>query len=86
MYGWYLFATVINNHADQAATVIIQDTFKSKSAHDIKVLRDIKKNIVEGDAAKAISLTDKAIDDKLYLLELCLTEVCDEISSNVNNK
>lgn len=80
MYGWYLFATVINKHADQAAALIIEDTFTSINSHDISVLRDIKENVINGESENAILLIDEAIKGKLYLLELCLTDLCEEIT------
>ncbi len=86
MYGWYLFATVVNKQADHAAAVIILDTFSSTNAHDIKKLNNIKKFVVEGEAVKAISLIEKSIDDKLSMLEGCVTEKCNEFNSEFNAK
>ncbi|MCK8121362.1 hypothetical protein [Pseudoalteromonas sp. 2CM32C] len=84
MYGWYLFATAVNDHADKVSTALIQDTLTSNIARDVKNLREIKKLISENKANEASSFIDKLIEDNIYLLEQCLTEKCNEYKSKVS--
>ncbi len=79
MYGWYLLASAVNKHADQAATVIIQDTLASSNAYEIKKLREIQKLISEGKASDASALADDLIEKKLFMLEQCITEQCNDV-------
>lgn len=78
MYGWYLLASAVNKSADQAATVIIQDTLASSNAYEIRILREIKKLISEGKAVDASALADGLIEKKLLMLEQCVTKQCNE--------
>jgi predicted negative regulator of RcsB-dependent stress response len=61
MYGWYLFASAVNKSADQAATVIIQDTLSSNNAYEIRTLREIQKLISEGKANDASAMRYRAM-------------------------
>jgi hypothetical protein len=81
LYSWYLFATAVNEHADRVATLLIEDTLNSSKTKDIKNLRAIKKLITENENNKAIALVDKLIEDNIYMLEQCVTEKCNEVTS-----
>jgi len=78
MYGWYLMAEAINNHADVAATVIIQDTLASNIAYDIGRLRELEAHIDAGQLENAAALIRDLIELKLYMVEQCVTEKCIE--------
>jgi hypothetical protein len=84
MYGWYLFASVINNHADQAATVIIQDTLASNSAFNTKKLLEIDKVINSGNTDKASDLIRKLIESNISSIEDCVTKQCNELKQQLN--
>lgn len=85
MYGWYLMATAINQQADQAATVIIQDVVSSNMATDIRSLRKIQSLMEVGQSDKAFALADEVIESKLYMLSQCVSEKCMEVRSKLNS-
>lgn len=77
-YAWYYFAQVIDEFADEAATLVIIDTLSVNNANDIKNLRELRVLIQNNQLEEASSQIEDAIDSKLYTLENCLTEKCRE--------
>ena len=84
MYGEYLFASAINNHADQAATVIIQDTLASNSAFYTKKLLEIDKLVNSGNTQKASELIKELIDINISSIESCVTKQCNELEQQLS--
>lgn len=67
MYVWYLMAAAIDQHADQAATVIIQDLVSSNIATDIQSLRKLQRLMAADRVDEAAKLADEVIGAKLYM-------------------
>ena len=78
-------ATAINQQADQAATVVIQDVISSSMATDIKSLRKIQSLMAAGKRDEASALADEVIDSKLYMLSQCVSDKCMEVRSELNS-
>lgn len=84
MYGWYLLANAVNQHADMAATAVIEDSLSTNAAYDIQNLRDIELRLRENDVDGSIELLQKLIEDKLWQLESCVSEQCKALQERRN--
>jgi hypothetical protein len=84
MYGWSLMSTAINQQADQAATVLVEDIMSSNIAWDIQNLRELKRLMAADKADEASDLADEVIDSKLYMLAQCVSDKCAEIRSTLD--
>lgn len=84
MCGWYFFATEINHHADQAATLIIQDTLASNNAFYAKKLLEVNHLIDLGNTQKASELVEQLIQMNIHSIEDCATETCNELKQQLN--
>ena len=84
MYGWYFFSLSINKHADQAATVLIQDTLATNSAFNVKRLQEIKSLVSSGNEQEASEKLQKLIKINMSYLEGCVTNLCREHRKSLN--
>jgi hypothetical protein len=84
MYGWHLFALAINKHADQAATVLIQDTLATNSAFNVKQLQKIKSLIDSGNKNEASEKVQVLLEINISYLEGCVTKKCNEHKETLN--
>lgn len=86
MYGWYFLASAVNEHADRAATLIIQDTMSANQVFYLRKLSKIRQLIEEKSYADASELANELIELNLTMIESCVTEKCTEVRAELEGK
>ena len=84
--GWCSLATLFHDYADRIAFGVIEDTLVSNAARDLKKYQELLVYLDNNDLDSAKALVKDQIDLKLYTMELCVSEECNEIHEKIRAK